>query len=457
MILRGWTSEKVMLALHAPSIAMDGQHFAYPQRWAVLGCDGFCAWGTIDQQGRVNSAIQTKLDLFKIQREDFAKGGACTCEKKGTMPCEHMIGLLLLLIENDTVFIETTPPEHTEQWLDKSFQRAKRAYLRRQEGQPADFDRAALEARRQQRLKHVRGGMQELELWLENLVRHGLVNPRVQETDFWKSIADRMVDAQAPAVAQHLVETGKLTIQDDGWIEVVLERLSRLYLLAKSYHRYEKLPPEAQADMRSAVGWYDKPEEVSIESAVEDQWVVFAHEHYNVHDRLREQKVWLYGKSTQRYALLHEFAFDDVMFDTYFTIGNSFKGELVFYPSQHPMRAYIHQIHEEGQAQTTLKWGTIHDCINRYSAALAVNPWIKHFPAMLDHVIPTQLASGWALREEDGTYLPVSPEYNDKWVLLSLSGGHPIQIGGTWDGGSFHPMTAVAEKRWVNLKRLERL
>ncbi|MEM6283706.1 MAG: SWIM zinc finger family protein, partial [Chloroflexota bacterium] len=139
------------------------------------------------------------------------------------------------------------------------------------------------------------------------------------------------------------------------------------------------------------------------------------------------------------------------------TTGTAFTGKLVFYPSQYPLRAYVHHIANEGRASTSTAWESIHDCIDRYSQALSTNPWIHEFPCMLQAVIPTRIDEDWVLREEDGTYLPIMPDYADKWVLLALSGGHPIQIGGTWDGASFYPMTAVAENRWVNLKRLENL
>ncbi|MEM6528190.1 MAG: hypothetical protein AAF653_07825 [Chloroflexota bacterium] len=454
MILRGWNTEKVMLVLRAPSIAMRGKQFSYAERWESFGTDGFCAWGVTRRHGKIDR-IEVMLDLFKIQREDFARGGACSCGQ--TMPCEHVVGLLLMLVENPQQFERDDPPPWVINWLDRNFQRAKRAYLHRQEGRPLHTSEAEIEARRARRLHRLQGGMQELELWLENLVRHGLVNPRVQSEDFWRSIADRMVDARAPAAASELKSIGQLDIHEEGGVEIALERLSRLYLLAKSFRRYDKLPVEAQADMRAVTGWYDRPEEIAAEAAVDDKWTVFAHDRGNIHDRLREQRVWLYGKFTKRYALLHEFAFEDALFDTYFTTGTAFTGKLVFYPSQYPLRAYVHHIANEGRASTSTAWESIHDCIDRYSQALSTNPWIHEFPCMLQAVIPTRIDEDWVLREEDGTYLPIMPDYADKWVLLALSGGHPIQIGGTWDGASFYPMTAVAENRWVNLKRLENL
>ncbi|MEL6148278.1 MAG: hypothetical protein AAFR56_01535 [Chloroflexota bacterium] len=440
--------------LRKPSVAMQGKRFSYAERWDSFGTDGFCAWGSIQRHGRPGK-IETKLDLFKVQREDFTKGGTCSCEQP--MPCEHVVGLLLMLVEIPDEFEQAEPPQAVHDWLDKNFQRAKRAYERRHEGRPIDVNVEEIHERHAQRLHQLQGGMQELELWLENLVRHGLVNPRVQTDEFWKSIADRMVDARAPAVASELTAIGNLGIHEEDRVEVALERLSRLYLLAKSFRRYDKLPPEAQADMRAATGWFDRPEEVSAEGAVEDKWTIFAHDRTHVHERLREQRVWLYGKFTKRYALLHEFAFEDALFDTYLTTGSAFTGKLVFYPSQYPMRAYIQHIADEGNASTSTAWESIHDCIQRYSEALSTNPWINEFPCMLQSVIPMPVDEGWALREEDGTYLPVLPDFADKWVLLALSGGYPIQIGGTWNGASFYPMTAVAEQRWVNLKRLEDL
>jgi len=37
----------------------------------------------------------------------------------------------------------------------------------------------------------------------------------------------------------------------------------------------------------------------------------------------------------------------------------------------------------------------------------------------------------------------------DGWKLAALSGGHPISILGEWNGGSFLPLNAIAEGRFV--------
>jgi len=68
------------------------------------------------------------------------------------------------------------------------------------EAEPADpqvqIRRAA------QRQGRVQSGIEELSLWLENLVRQGLAWAQTQPPSFWEQIASRMVDAQAPGLAR---------------------------------------------------------------------------------------------------------------------------------------------------------------------------------------------------------------------------------------------------------------
>jgi hypothetical protein len=83
---------------------------------------------------------------------------------------------------------------------------------------------------------------------------------------------------------------------------------------------------------------------------------------------------------------------------------------------------------------------------------------LLQFPFLLDNVITTRYNNVWVLREEDGTYLPISERFKEKyWSLMALSGGHPIQVAGEWDGTTFYPTGAVADGRFVDFEEIGKI
>ena len=292
------------------------------------------------------------------------------------------------------------------------------------------------------------------------MIRRGLADPQVRRYDFWDSRAARMVDAQAPGVANWIRDMGSIPSKSTDWIEPLLEQLGRLYLLTESFKNYDKLPEETQADIRSVLGWHIKRDEMVFYDTltVTDTWLVIGRYTGDVVDDsqkngrrgLKTQRVWLRGLGSGQNALILEFTFGDSAFETIRQIGTSFTGELCFYPSQYPLRAFIAELHNDNSYYETIIGRSIKDSIEQYALALAKNPWVIQYPFVLEDVIPVQLDHQWVLREVDGTYLPLSEAFEHTWSLLALSGGYPIQVTGEWDDKTLYPIGAMVDKRYVD-------
>lgn len=280
-------------------------------------------------------------------------------------------------------------------------------------------------------------------MWLLNLVRQGLADPQLQQATFWEAKAARMVDAQAPGIATWLRELARYPKHGAEWVPALLEQLGRMYLLIQSFKRFDQLPEPMQADLRAVIGWYYKKEEVLDGEVIRDRWYVIGRREQTLDQKLRSQRIWLQGEGG-RSAMILEFAYGDVPFDTLLKTGQLIQAELCFFPSAWPLRAFIVDQQGESLSKQPLQGHTILENAHRYTAALSKNPWLIEYPFILEAAVIKPLTeTQWIIRERDGHYMPVSAQFTRPWSLMALGGGHPLCVTGEWDGREFFPLGAL--------------
>lgn len=300
------------------------------------------------------------------------------------------------------------------------------------------------------RFSKVTAGMQDLEVWLRDLVSSGLATAQGQPYSFWDDTAARLVDAQASGVARLVKEMGSISHSGTGWQERLLSQLGRVYLLIESFKRLETLPIPVQADIRTQIGFSQNQQELLTQQGVEDCWLILG-QSLAEEERLKIQRNWLWGKQRQQQALIINFAHGSQPLDNTLVAGSCIHGELVFFESAYPLRAIFKTRQETvTEIDSMPGYSNFSNMMQEYSQALASNPWIEKFPAAVCKVIPIKQSDNWFLRDEDKRLLPLKSKSNKNWQLLALSGGYPIDIFGEWDGELFLPLTVWVENRFVS-------
>ena len=297
-----WTTEQVLALAPDASSAKSGQALAVPRKWVTLGADQNCAWGTI--QGSGAAPYQTGIDFS-------GPAFKCTCPSR-KFPCKHSLGLLLMVAQQAGAMAETQPPVWVTQWIatraDKEERKAAKAAEPEKPPDPETLARAtqAAEKRVASREARVTSGLDELGIWLDDLVRSGFAVLPGKPSSFWAAPAARLVDAQAPGLARRVRMLDGITTTGERWPEKLLQEASLLHLAREGWTKLASLPEGTQADLRTAIGFTISQEEVLAQPGVRDCWTVVG-QRVEEQERLRTQRTWLFGANTRRAAMCLSF------------------------------------------------------------------------------------------------------------------------------------------------------
>jgi len=434
------TVEGVSTLAPDASSAAAGKKLGRSGAWTGLGRSAEALWG--ECQGSA---------LYQVRVDRSTLTVACNCPSR-KQPCKHGLGLLYLAADAPDALPQGEQPAWVSAWLARRAAGEKRA-ASVAPGKSAGGTGAAREAdpparakRADRRRADVAAGLDALDLWLDDLVRTGLAAVETQPYGFWERQAARMVDARASGVAARLRRLAGIPNASPDWPERLLAGLGRLALLTDAYRRIETLPPLLQEDVRGAIGWTLKEDEVLTRGeAVADDWIALG-QYALGEERMRVQRTWLLGARTGRTALLLQFAVGNARFAETLLPGTRQEAELVYWPSAYPQRALMRT--RRGAPAPIVGplpgVASIDLFLDEAARATARHPWLELFACALSGGVPLPDAEGrWVARDAAGRALPLAR--GDYWDLLALSGGHPVDLAAEWDGTTLRPLGAVAD------------
>ena len=424
-----WDRERVLaLAPDVPS-QRTAQSLASSRAWPATGAGTSALWG--ECRGSSAAPYRAVVDLS-------GPAYRCSCPSR-KFPCKHVLALLLLWSEGSVPDDAAGPPDWAGSWLMGRAARASRAPSGEQ-AEPKDPRAAARRA--EQRESRVASGLAELDRWLCDQARQGLAASQQAGYGHWDDIAARMIDAQAPGLAERLRALASVPHSGAGWDGRLLEEYALLHLLAAAYRRQAELPPPLRETVRSRIGFSLRQADVLAGGQpVRDHWQVLARRDLE-QDRFRARRTWLRGRKTGRDALLLSFAAAGLPLDDSLTVGTDADADLVFYPGAVLLRAVVRAKHDDSDGGPP-DGGPVAGLLAGYAAALAADPWLDSWPAVLQ--VTLARAPAPAVRDADGDALPLHAGAGDCWPLFALSAGRPVTLAGEWTPRGLWPLTAWDE------------
>jgi hypothetical protein len=408
-------SEDQILAL-APddSSRKSGKDLAAPAKWVSKGVNETALWG--ECQGSGSKPYQTQVDLANLAFK-------CSCPSR-KFPCKHGLGLMLLNARQPNDFKHADAPAWVTDWLSRRSEKEEK----KTEKKDKPVDESAQTKRAQARQNKVADGLEELQRFIKDIIRNGMVSLPEKGAGFWANMAKRMIDAQAPGLANQLKTLEEINYYKEGWQTRCLDQLIKMYLIIQGYKNIDTLTPGLQHDLRSLIGFPQNQDELKAQEGIRDQWFVLAKQ-TEEEDKLIVERNWFYGLDSHRFALVIQFYVRSQPPPASYTPGLVVEATLVYYPSSVAIRALVkHQFN-------TWKPNRLPDGLDNWTAvaeketvANARYPFAESWPCIVTQLTPVYHNKEWWLKDDQQQLMRIRGKESVIWNLLALSGGTPMRM-----------------------------
>lgn len=349
-------------------------------------------------------------------------GYKCTCPSR-KFPCKHVLALMWMFNNDSTVFSPSEPPEWVTEWLSRRRRPSNIAPTEEQtkakptkdirdvaealgvdEALTAESDVQKTEQKQARALQTAQAtqqavldGLAELELWIQDQLRTGVLALCKELRERTRRIAARMVDAKAATLAARIDELSSIAAPFplEQQTQIVLQELGCWLLLSRAY----QMSPEDPDAKRAVIGAESR---VQLESLLSATDIADGSATDQVQTQLRLNGKWLcIGEqiSQQRNGLVSHASYlwpldpqlavhlqiPAMLLDYYpasagkrqssLRAGMVIQGELWLYPSRLPQRALLndYQVLDSG---TVVDWQSLPSL--RHSALEIAEQFILH-------------------------------------------------------------------------------
>ena len=421
-----WTTKQVSDAAPDASSLAAARRLATPGPWRETGCNDVLVWGQC--QGSGKTPYQVSVDVV-------APAYRCSCPSR-KFPCKHALALLMLWSEG-ALEESGIVAGFAQEWAG---QRAARAADGADRAATASAPDPEAQAKRlAERLDRMDAGVADFRVWLGDLVRGGLAAARAQPTSWWDQAAARLVDAQVPALADRVREASSQVHARADWADHLLAEVGRWWAVTSAWQQRAALDEAEQADLRVAVGWSQSSSQVREDDQKPGPWTVLG-AHRTDDGRLQQQRTWLRHDDGEVLAVL-DFAGYGQSLAVPQLSGALLDATVARYPGSAPRRGMFVDLPTGSGSVSALPGGsTLAEAVARAADSLGAAPWRTRHPAALSQVTVGAAGSRWHVSDATGS-LPMT-EDADHWLLLAVSGAHPVDVFGELDGRSFRPLSA---------------
>ena len=435
-----------------PAAFKAGKKLASLPKWDSFGISERAMWGEI--RGSGSKPYKTQIDIIELAYK-------CSCPSR-QFPCKHSLGLMLLHAQHANEFKSVDEPEWVNEWISKRQAKAAAPPKEEKEYSPAELEKLekAKQQRADARMMSVKAGVNELELWLKDLIRMGYLHlPSKSITDFEK-VAARMVDAKAPGLAGWVKGFGNLNYSDkNAWQDQAMVLTGKLNLLIQTFKNYDQLDSLWQLSIRNLLGWNQSTKDLQANKsikAVKDEWLVISQEREENDDLIVERN-WLMGISSKRAALILNFGNRFSPLTSTLSGGLILQAELKFFPNVFEQRAIVQNQRTILPALTKLPefekgWAPLR---SQWRSAMQVYPWINNLSFFIEKVQIVNSGDQYFIVDQDRQMEIVHPSFDERqlmsWVVISGNG--PINLAGIYRQGAILPMGIFDANKYMILEK----
>ena len=296
------------------------------------------------------------------------------------------------------------------------------------------------------RLGLMRAGIKDLKLWLDDIVRVGLIIHQLPDVEL-DTMSSRLVDSQLGGLARKLRLLKTLDRNEPAWPKITLAVLSRLYLVADYFHKWDMLNQVQKFTLLMHCGLHVRKEQLSTISGTRDFWTVLGISHLQ-EENLVMRRVWIAGSRSKKIGLLLDFKHRTGNFTSFWEMNKTYAGELVYYPSSFPLRAILKDCSQvQSEEKQFPAYKSLDTFMNNYALAVSRDNWLSVFPAPLKDVYLDYVDGSFRLIDKQKKYLPVEMDDGGCWSLVGRSHCEPLQCMAEWDGSSLNILAYKVDQK----------
>lgn len=412
-MLLNLTEEQItQLAPDAASVKA-GKGLATKNKWPLLEYGEKAIWGHC--QGSGKTPYQTAVDVTNIAFK-------CSCPSR-KFPCKHGLGLLYLYASQANSFQQAEEADWVLAWLSKREEKIEKKEQKAQSAAPVD--EAARAKRQAGRHQKITEGIDELQIWMKDLLRNGLLNVPERAYSLFDTITRRMVDAQASGLAGRLRSIQEINFYGEGWKYELTDKLSKLYLLTESYKHIEQLSDEWKSEIRTQIGYSQAKEEVLAGTPVADHWLLM-HKRGRKMNELRTETFWFYGIQSGRFAVYLHFITPGMLPEQNFLPGNVYEGELCFYSGVGTLRALFKSSVLSSETFLPSYCTDLSAALQKYREAIHLNPLAEEIPVLVEGLRLVTAGKQFLIQDKNRESYPVNIDEKIRVDLLAITGGKPF-------------------------------
>lgn len=444
------TEQQIETLAPNPAAFKAGKSLSSIVKWQLLSKSERALWGEIKGSG--SSPYKVQIDLTALAYK-------CSCPSR-QFPCKHCVALMLIYSSSagDFSFTESEP-QHIQTWIDKRQSKPKedKTTEERSDEEQEKLDKAKAKTQAN-RFESVMTGAIELELWLKDLIRLGLLELPNKPISDYSKVAARMVDAKAPGLAGWVKSLGNLNFSNqEEWQSEALAIISKLFLLIKTFRNFDNLSPEWQITIKNLVGWSQSTKELLADNNAEnikDYWLVVGQE-TETNDDIITQRNWLIGCNSQRRALILNFATRFSSFENLIVPGSILHADLAFFPSVTPHRAVVKmQRNVETELPAMPDFADNWTNVFQFRAnQLKLNPWANDLLVLVRNVRLMNYENQWIVFDTDNKQVSLSPTFDIQKVMkwMIVSGNRPQNMVFIFRNGKVIPLGIFKNQQYTLL------
>ncbi|QES89885.1 SWIM zinc finger family protein [Rhizosphaericola mali] len=434
-----FTEESILQLAPDDASAKAGKQLATTAKWVNAHQHDLALWGECKGSGK--NPYFTQIDLQSIAFK-------CSCPSR-KFPCKHGLGLLFLWLSQPNFFQkETELAEKVNEWLGKRQERSETKAAKADK----PVDEAAQQKRQEQREQKVQNGLEELDIWMKDIIRTGIQSIPANQYKVFNNIKSRMVDAQASGIATMFAGLEDLNYYEEGWEMNLMRQFSKIFFIKEAYNNKEQLSPEWQQELRNWIGWNVSKEDLANLPVTEDVWQVL-HLEKTPFEKLTSEKVWLYGLHSGAFRYQLQFYMPQQAISAQLLVpGNCIKAKVVNYPGMESQRIWIKDfIDDKTDFSLTGEPTSFSQILQEITAVKSKNPLKEGIPTILHQVKLVTHNQQWFLTDRAHKSIPAWQTDKALWKIWALTQMQPFDLFGIYDFGKLKLLSIFYQNRFYTI------